>query len=179
MNSLPLTDGLCDVELQATRLDGETYRLGDTHVAVGIDDSPAARAASVLTGLSPRYIAARRTAAWVWGPLLIRPTPLELVVDLDARCRPAHGSGLDVMESVLRPGDVVALDRARVTSPLRTALDLARFTPPAQDVTELVRDLACLGGFGLDDAQRALDRGRNLAGKVLAVRRLRAALSPS
>jgi hypothetical protein len=102
----------------------------------------------------------------------------EYVVDLSARWRPAPADGLDVVESVIRPGDVAELAGVLATTPLRTAIDLARFRPEfTRADAEAVAALAFLGAFTLRDALAAMDRGRNLSGKQAAARRLAAALA--
>ncbi|TPX00758.1 hypothetical protein FJ656_31140, partial [Schumannella luteola] len=168
MTSFPAISGLPEVELQAMRLDGESYRLGLIEIPIGIRTTPHARAAAVLSGRSPRLVAALETAAWIWGAAA-RPPRDAFLVGLAARWRPVAGAGIDVIESVIRPGDVVPLGPHAVTSPLRTALDLVRFRAgsPALD-PPLLRALASRGGFTADDAVRALDRGRNLSGKRAA-----------
>lgn len=180
MTPFPLLDELPDVELQAMRLDGETYRLRDAHLPIGIPSVPAARAAAALGGRSPRLIAALGTAAWIWGAAPQPPSRDEFLVDLSARWRPPLGDGLDVIESVVRAGDVLRLGHASITSPIRTAVDLARFRVDFTDAdAAAVRLLATIGGFDVESVVSSMDRSRNLAGKRVAAGRLRAALSPS
>ncbi|TXK17527.1 hypothetical protein [Homoserinibacter sp. GY 40078] len=167
-------------ERQAMRLDGELYAVGEVLVPVGVPDTPELRAGVALRGRSSRLIAARRTAAWVWGAVSTPPRPAEFIADLDARWRSIADGTSAVVESVVRPGDAVRLGGARVTSPLRTALDLARFPEVfGRDDAEIVRRLAEVGGFDAEAASRALDRTRNLAGKHRALDRIRDALSRS
>jgi len=176
----PLLDGLPDAELQALRLDGEAYRLGDGYVPIGIAPLPVTRAVAALGSRSPRLIAALGTAAWIWGAAPQPPERGEFLVDLAARWRPQFGEGLVVIESLVRASDVVRWGRTAVTTPLRTALDLARFRRDfTDDDAVAVRRLATRHEFGLDEMLRALDRSRNLSGKRSAAARLRAALSPS
>jgi len=173
----PVID-LPDPERQAMRLDGELYRLADGYVSIAVPDVPASRAAALLAHRPRRLIAARRTAAWIWGALPTAPARGEYLVDLAARWRPAPSEGLDVIESVLHAGDVTDLGGAMVTSPLRTAIDLARFRSPFTTADgDAVRELASIGGFGYDDALHVMDRGRNLAGKQLAATRLASSLA--
>lgn len=179
MTPFPLLE-LPQVELQAMCLDGECYRLGEGFLPIAVAPSTAARASAALGTRSPRLIAARATAAWVWRAAEHYPITAQYLVDLEARWRPAPGARLDVIESVIRPGDVVRFGAAAVTTPLRTAIDLVRFGARfGATESDTVRRLALLGGFGLADALGAMDRGRNLSGKREATRRLRHALSPS
>lgn len=180
MTPFPLIDDLPAVELQALCLDGEVYRLGAAHVPIAVASGPATRAAAALGAHSPRLIAALGTAAWVWGAAPHPPACGEYLVDLAARWRPPFGGGMVVIESQLREGDVQRFGHAAVTGPLRTALDLARFrTDFDERDAAAVRRLAERGRFDAERAVRELNRGRNLAGKRVAARRLRDALSPS
>lgn len=173
----PVVD-LSDAERQAMRLDGELYRLADGYVSIAVPDVPAARAAAVLAHRPSRLIGARGTAAWIWGAVPTVPLRGEFVVDLEARWRPPASEGIDVVESVIHPGDLVAFGGVAVTSPLRTAIDLARFRVVFTLVdADAVRALAAIGGFGLGDTLATMNRGRNLAGKQLACTRLAATLA--
>jgi hypothetical protein len=173
----PVVD-LSDAELQAMRLDGELYRLAEGYVSVAMPEVPAVRAAAVLAHRSARLIAARGTAAWIWGAMPTIPIRGEFIVDLSARWRPRPSEGIDVVESVIHAGDVVALGGVSVTGPLRTAIDLARFRAVFTLVdADAVRALAGIDGFSLDDALASMNRGRNLAGKQAACARLAAALA--
>lgn len=180
MTGFPLIDDVPDIERQAMRLDGDAYALAGAHVPIGLPEDPVVRAAAALAGRPARLVAARGTAAWIWGALPDPPRRGEFLVDLAARWRPPASDAIDVVESVVRAGDAVRLGTATVTTPLRTALDLARFrTVFSAGEADAVRALAALGGFGLPEAVRAMDRGRNLAGKRRARERLESALSPS
>ena len=173
----PVVD-LPDAERQAMRLDGELYRLAEGYVSVAVPDVPAARAAAVLAHRPARLIAARGTAAWIWGAVPTVPLRGEFIVDLEARWRPRPSEGIDVVESVIHPGDLIVFGGVAVTGPLRTAIDLARFRTVFTLVdADAVRALAAIDGFGLDDALATMNRGRNLAGKQLACARLTATLS--
>lgn len=173
----PVID-LPDPERQAMRLDGDLYRLADGYVSIAVPDVPAARATAALAHRPRRLIAARATAAWIWGASSTAPPRGEYIVDLSARWRPVPADAIDVVESVIHPGDVIELAGVSVTTPLRTAIDLARFR---QDFTPgdaaTVGALAILGGFTFDDAVATMDRGRNLAGKQLASERLARAMA--
>ncbi|MFT4285462.1 MAG: type IV toxin-antitoxin system AbiEi family antitoxin [Protaetiibacter sp.] len=180
MTLFPLLGGLSDVELQAAELDGECYRLGDGFLPIGMAPTVESRAAAAIGARPTRLVAALGTAAWVWGAADRFPARGEYLVALDARWRPPATEHAHIVESVLRPGDVVRFGGATVTSPLRTAIDLARFRAEFGSVERTaVHALAHVGGFDLADALAAMDRGRNLSGKRTAAARLRAALSPS
>ena len=180
MTPFPLLDELPDVELQTTRLDGESYRLADAYLPIGIRPEPAVRATAALVGRSPRLIAALGTAAWIWGAARQAPARGEYLVDLAARWRPAPSRTIDITESVLHPDDVIRWGRAAVTTPLRTVIDLARFRPSFEERdARAVRELARIGSFDAAAAVAALSRSRNLSHKHLAAERIRAAFSPS
>jgi len=172
----PVVD-LPEPERQAMRLDGELYRLADGYVSIAVPDVPASRAAALLAHRPRRLIAARLTAAWIWGVVPSAPSRGEYLVDLTARWRPAPGEGLDVIESVVRAGDVTNLGGVIATTPLRTAVDLARFRAEfTQHDADVVRALALVGGFDYAEAVGSMDRGRNLSGKQLATSRLASSL---
>lgn len=175
----PVID-LPEPERQAMLLDGELYRLGDGYVSIAVPDVPASRALGTLANLPRRLIAARSTAAWIWGARPTAPSRGEYLVDLSARWRPSPADGIDVVESVIRADDVVVLGGVLVTAPLRTAIDLARFRPEFGSAdADTVRALAGIGQFSFADALRAMNRGRNLAGKQLAAERFATALAPT
>lgn len=178
MTHFPLLEELPEAELQAMRLDGECYRLGDAHLPIWVVPDAAARCSAAVGSRSSRLIAAFGTAAWVWGAIERPPERGEFLVDLSARWRPPFGTGVHVVESVVHAADVARFGRASVTTPLRTALDLARFRDDfGDDEADAVRRLADRGGFVLEHALDAMDRTRNLSGKRLAAERLRDALS--
>lgn len=180
VSPFPLLGELPDVELQAMRLDGECYQLGDAHVPIGVTPDAAARCAAALGTHSSRLIAALGTAAWVWGAVERPPARGEFLVGLDARWRPPFGSRVRIVESVVHPDDVARFGCASVTTPLRTVVDLARFRDEFGSAdADAIRRLARHGGFGITEAVEAMNRTRNLAGKRRAAERVRAALSPS
>lgn len=141
-------DDLPDVELQAARLDGELYALGDAFCQIGELEGPAHRAHAVLAGRSRRLIAELRTAVWVWlGGA--RPAHAQFAVTPEARARLSPGRQTTVRELVFEPRDLIDLDGATVTSPLRTIIDLARYDPDV-DSGVLAR-LTATAGLTLDD----------------------------
>lgn len=161
------------VEQQAMRLDGELYSVGELFVPISLPEEAPVRAAAACVGRSGRLIAARTTAAWVWGATVVRPTVEHFVVDIEARWRAQPHDRVSVVESVLLPGDVVDLGAARVTSRIRTAIDICRFTDDfgAPEI-ELVRTLAADGGFSWSDVLQSLDARPRLAGKRGTLSRL-------
>jgi len=120
------SDDLPEPELRAAVLDGELYAVGDRFSSVADVDDAWARAHSVMSTAGSRTIAARRTAAWIWGGCAEAPRTLECVVSSTSRGGgPPAGARvsevqIDVDEVVRLPGDVL------VTSPARTVLDLLR-----------------------------------------------------
>lgn len=161
-------------ELQAARLDGELYALGDGWAAVDRIETPALRLAGALRGRSPRLIAELGTAAWVWGVVPTPPTTWELCVVTGERISDAFDPRARIRQVVADGGDVVDLDGFRVTSMLRTAVDLAR--ADACDPL-LLATLVARGQVTLDDADALMDRRRNLPGKRRARHRLAEAVA--
>jgi hypothetical protein len=147
-------------ELQAARLDGDLYDLGDGFCLVGELEGPPHRARAVLADRSRRLIAESTTAAWIWGAHP-HPARLRFAVSPAARARLSPATGIVVREIVHAPGDLTTLDEVfRVTTPMRTALDLARDDELDDDErTATVTRLAAIAGFDLDEAMAAL-RGR-------------------
>jgi hypothetical protein len=180
MASLPIVLTPAEIplaELGALRLDGDVYALGDGFCSLNEPEDPALRARAVLGSRSDRLIAELGTAAWIWGASPSMPLSHELCADHALRSRPAARSALAVREVRFDPSDVALLDGCRVTIPLRTAVDLARFRPEfSQTDADVVRELARLGDFTVDDCVRLMDRRPNLLEKRRARIRLSAAL---
>ena len=172
----PVLDGrqLPEAELQAMRLDGQVFPLAGSWCPIDTVETPELRAASVMSGRSPRLVAALRTAAWVWGAAPRAPRMLELCADVRARARIRPGAGAVLHELVLDDGDVVRWPRAAVTSPMRTAIDLAR--AGAED-PDAFRSLARIGGFERHEVVRWLEAHR-APGNRRAILLLEAGLSP-
>jgi hypothetical protein len=161
-------------ELHAMRLDGEIFALADAWCPIDVAETPEVRARAAMTGRSERLVAARRTAAWIWGVIPLLPRPLELCADVRARARLGPGTDAVVHEYVLGEHDVARLAGVAVTTPLRTLLDLAR---TGVDDIELLRGLADAGGVSVEAALGALE-GRALPGRRAARAALERALSP-
>lgn len=166
-NDLPLP------ELQAARLDGELFSIGDAFIPVDEVEGPRHRARAVHSGLPARVIAEQRSAAWIWGALEAPPRPHQVCVDIAARVRLLGVTAVAVREVVIDAADIELVDGLSVTTPLRTVIDLARFSPRFGHADEsIVRALMSLGGFGLEECLTDLDRRRNLPNKRQAVDRL-------
>lgn len=160
-------------ELQAARLDGELYNLGEAFCPIDQLETPAHRARAAIGRRSRRLIVELGTAAWVWGAAL-EPTAIRFAVTPTARARLAPDRQVAVREIVYADGDIVDLDGVQVTSPLRTAVDLARFEEPFCPAT--VARLAAIGGFALVDCVALLQSRSNVPAKRRALRNLTAAL---
>ncbi len=94
-------------------------------VLPGAPDTYEQRAASAVSGLGHRVVAARQTAAYLWGMVREPPPAVHLVLSegRHASARP----GLDITHSgTLRRRDVSTVRAIPVTSPGRTVVDLAR-----------------------------------------------------
>jgi hypothetical protein len=164
---------LPEAELGSMRLDGEVYRLADGWCSIDELEGPAHRAIAALGDRSPRLIAELGTAAWIWGATPSLPPVREFCVDLSARARLRPNSLAQVRELVLDPVDRIDLGGSAVTSRLRTAVDLARFRVELSlDEGAAIRELARVGGFGVDECRELMDRRRNLSEKRRARARL-------
>ncbi len=162
-------------ELQAARLDGEVYDLGDAFCPIDELEAPRHRARAAIGQRSRRLIAELGTAAWVWGAAP-EPTRLQFAVTPDARARLSPDQHVTVREIVFAPSDLVELDGVTVTTPQRTAIDLARFREPF--VPETVTRLAAIAEFTLADCLATFESRSGIPSKNRAIRNLTAALGP-
>jgi len=160
-------------ELQAARLDGEIYNLGDAFCPIGELEAPRHRARAAIGRRSRRLIAELGTAAWIWGAAP-QPTRLQFAVAPDARARLSPGQHVTVREIVFAPTDLVELDGVTVTTPARTAIELARFEEPFDP--EPVTRLAAIAKFALIDCLTILESRAGIPSKNRAIRNLTAAL---
>lgn len=170
-----LASGIPASELSALRLDGDLFTLGDSYAPFDTVVGPPERARSLTPPRADRWIAELGTAAWIWGASPAAPRPAEFCVIATER---VGGSGPSaVREVILEPVDVVELAGVRLTTPLRTAVELARVRDEfgASDL-QVVRELAALGDFGLEQATAVIERRPNLHRKRRAMSRLAAAL---
>lgn len=160
-------------ELQAARLDGELYDLGEAFCPIDELETPRHRARAAIGRRSRRLIAELGTAAWVWGAAP-EPAHLQFAVTPDARARLSPDQHASVREIVFAPSDLVELDGVTVTTPTRTAVDLARFEEPF--TPETVARLAAIVGFALEDCLAILESRSGIPLKKRAIRNLTAVL---
>ncbi len=166
-------------ELGALVLDGEAFRVDECVAAVDELPTPVLRARALASTLPRRLIAEQHTAAWIWGAQPQPPAHHEVCSDIAARTRPAPAARLLVREVVMLPEDVALLGGLRVTTPMRTAIDLARFVTEWTDgEAGILAELLRLGGFGVLDCARTMNRRKNLPAKKIALERLAAVAPP-
>jgi hypothetical protein len=160
-------------ELYAARLDGELFALEDGFCVIDAVDSQELRARSIATQCVGRLIAEQRTAAWIWGALLVPPSRLALCANIGARARPVVYQRASVREVVVEDDELATVAGIVVTTPLRTAVDLARFATvfEASEI-DITVSLMRIGRFGLSECRGELDRRNNLPNKVRAWKRL-------
>ena len=160
-------------ELCAARLDGELARVGEMFCAIDEPDSIVVRATSLGMSWPNRYIAERRSAAWVWGALYSPPAIHDLCASLGARTRPQVGSRVHMREVAIGEDDIVDIGGLLVTNPLRTVTDLARCASVSgAEATMMIRNLCVSFDITLEHCQSALHRKRNLPNITLARSRL-------
>ena len=165
-------------ELGALVLDGEGYRVDECVSPLDEVAGPLQRAAALAAQIPARLIAEQHSAAWIWGAQSTPPLRHEVCADITARTRPAPDALLALREVVLRHEDTTVLAGLAVTTPMRTAIDLARFVSHWDEIeTQIVRALTTIGGFGILDCARAMNRRRNLPNKRIALERLAASQS--
>lgn len=164
---------LPEPELITASMDGELQRLGGAFCSVDTIIGCEHRASSVSAEAPERTIAEQHTAAWIYGAALELHRPLQLCVDARTKLHPISTRLLTFREVVIHVNEIRTIGTLRVTSPLRTALDIARFSVEiAAHDFRLIRRLAELGSFQLDDCARSLNARRNLPNKRVALERL-------
>ncbi|TFC97023.1 MULTISPECIES: hypothetical protein [Cryobacterium] len=165
-------------ELCSARLDGELFTLGDFWCPVDeVDDSMRrARAAGMLPA-SPRAIAERMTAAWIYG-LASEPRRHQFCVQVSARMKLVPSPRLHIREISCPADQLQTISGLRVTLPLRTAVDLARWPDDPADVSTvpdripLIAALVRYGGHTSVAPARDLFSAPNLPFKAQALARL-------
>lgn len=169
--------GLPAAELAAARLDGDLVPLGFSFVPVDAPSRARSRAASLRPRLPDRFIADRRSAAWVYGATERLPERFEACVSTASRPSALSLFNGSVREVVIADEEVVRLGGVLVTSRLRTIIDLLR-TPVVDDGTaSIARRLAAQGGVTLADCDHYLAERAHLPWKRAARSRIAEAFS--
>ena len=119
-------DDLPMAELHALKLLGEVYPVGDGFSPVDLPSLSITRAAAVAMIAPARFIADRRTAAWVWSGYGGAPSPPQFCIDIRLRKRQPRRSRCELREVVVSSADVVMLGGLPIMSALRTAIDISR-----------------------------------------------------
>ncbi|WP_403024874.1 hypothetical protein [Salinibacterium sp. GXW1014] len=160
-------------ELQAARLDGDLYAIGDGFASIDEFEQAHHRALSLGAIARPRFIAERMTAAWVHGAVPAPPAVFEFCVSHSARARAQVSPRVQVREVVIAPSDVVRFGGIAVTSPLRTVIDLLRAEGDFANerMSQLLR-LMSANAIELDDCRREVESRHKLAGKRRALDRI-------
>ncbi|WP_181419539.1 MULTISPECIES: type IV toxin-antitoxin system AbiEi family antitoxin [unclassified Curtobacterium] len=123
---LVTTDDWPAAEARAAVLAGELVPVGACWASVAEPQDTALRAASYAWSVAgAQFVAAGRSAAWIWGACSRPPLPHDSCVPAGERSR-RRGAWAGVREIALRPEDVVLRAGVRVLSPDATALDLLR-----------------------------------------------------
>ncbi|TWX40683.1 hypothetical protein ES689_04425 [Frigoribacterium sp. ACAM 257] len=168
---------LPDVELQAAGLDGDVCRVADSWASVADPDDAWLRAAALADSLGPVVVAARGTAAWIWGARAAAPRHLEAVVPSWARHHDDRPR-ITVGEVLIDDDEITQLGRVRVTSPTRTVLDLLRADDWSSDAERLVRTLLTDHGVDPRRVTGLVRRHGRLPGRRRAAARLRTLVDP-
>jgi hypothetical protein len=162
-------------KLCGARLDGELFTLGDFWSPVDQLDDPARRArAAGLMPASPRAIAERMTAAWIYG-LAAEPRRHQFCVQNSARMKLVPSPRLQIREVSCPADQLQTISGLRVTRPLRTAVDLARWHGQAADgaPVPLIAALLRLAGCTSTEPAHRLCAAPNLPFKAATLTRLR------
>jgi len=168
---------LPEVELQAAGLDGDVCRVADSWASIADPDDAWRRAAALADSLGPVVVAARGTAAWIWGARAAAPRRLEAVVPSCARHHDDR-LGVTVGEVLIDDDEITQLGRVRVTSPTRTVLDLLRADDWSSDAERLVRTLLVDHDVDPRRVARLVRRHGRLPGRRRAADRLRTLVDP-
>lgn len=160
-------------ELQAARLDGDIYAIGDGFASIDEFEQAHHRALSLSALARPRFIAERATAAWVHGAAFSPPDVVQFCVSHSARVRIQVSPRVQLREVVITPHEVVNFGDISVTTPLRTAIDLLRAegdfgTERGAQVLRLVD--VC--GIDLEGCRGEVVSRHKLAGKRRALARI-------
>jgi hypothetical protein len=177
LESVLCGNDLPEAELQAARLDGELYAVGECFSPIDVISDRALRGRSLSLVLPRRVIAEQLTAAWVLGATPLAPHPHQLCADVGARVRSPGTGRANVREVVIAEAELITFGGLRVTTPLRTVIDLARFADFGDRERDVVRSLMAMGGFGVDACEAAMNRRRNLPGKARALSCIRESIA--
>lgn len=160
-------------ELQAARLDGDVYAVGDGFSPIDEQEQAHHRAQSLRAFMLPRLIAERMTAAWIHGGRASPPAIHEVCVSYAARARVPATRRYAVREVVLDEHEIVTIGGLAVTTPLRTAIDLLRSEGDfgASEHAVVLRLLEH-AGFDLNVCRETIEHRHKLAGKRRALARL-------
>lgn len=162
---------LAPAELAAAVLDGDLVRVGDAFLPIDVPIGPRERANALPAVLGPDAVAARRTAAWVWGALWRLEEPLDGYRGVGRGSMARDPARACLHHTRLDDADVTLLGGVAVTSLLRTVIDLAMAPGPAFDEHALRRLLAIAGRTAAEVAAEIEARPR-LRGRLDALRRL-------
>lgn len=155
------TDDWAASELHAAVLAGELMPIGACFASVAEPADERLRAASYAWSVADRrLVAARRSAAWIWGAVSRPPLPHDVAVPYAHRVRNRR-PGLTVREVTLPADDLLVVDDATVTTPERTAADLLRepeWTPSLAATICALVDLGLVGVGGIRERLAVLHR---------------------
>jgi len=159
-------------ELQAARLDGEVFAIDDCFSPVDEFEQGSHRGMSLAATTPRRFIAERRSAAWIHGARLDPPVVHQLCVSLSARAHVPWNPRVTVREVVISDDETLLVGGFAVTTPLRTVIDYLRSSEFGARDTEEVLALMRLGALDPSSCREHLEGRRNLPGKQRALRRL-------
>ena len=168
---------LPEVELQAAGLDGDVCRVADSWASIADPDDAWRRAEALADRLGNVVVAARGTAAWIWGARAAAPRSLEAVVPSWARHRDDRPD-VTVGEVLIDEDEIAQVGRVRVTTPTRTVLDLLRADDWSADAERLVRTLLVEHHVDPRRVTGLVRRHGRLPGRRRAASRLRTLVDP-
>lgn len=130
--------------LTRKQLRGKQWRrlLHDVYVRRDLPLDYLTRARAVALVLPGGAVISGKTAAWLYGGLMPRPSdPIEVTLRRESPMKPR--TGLTIRRALLPDDDIACLAGVPVTTPMRTAFDMARLRKPGR-VEPLIHAVAAL-----------------------------------
>lgn len=143
----------------AELLRGAAVRCGPGVRLISWPETPAVRAAAISRAFEHDRVAARLTAAWIWGAAREPGTPLRFIASRGRLLGDVMRAGIAVHEYRLEGSEIAEVGGLSVTTPVRTVYDLLR--APHLGRRELVACRCLLGRNGVRAGLRAFIAARS------------------
>lgn len=160
---------LSQQELSAARLDGLLVEVGEGYMPADLPEDAGARAAAVMSVLSPGYAMSGPTAAWVHGAGGAPPQRHHIHRAVDYRPRVEPRRDVVVHEGQVMPNDLIFIGATPVTTPLRTLTDLVLTANRYEECASWARSMAVAMPALVSQAQALLAGRTRMPGKRAAL----------